>query len=100
MARILLCSSAVRVPDSQANRKMDVAWGQISRILKLGKKNVPVVPNWFQPCQCCCRLCSADRSVVLALLQVAIFLDSMKLFRFSITSSSCDDCLEQPEPEE
>ena len=21
------------------------------------KKNTPVIPNWFQPCQCCCCLC-------------------------------------------
>ena len=21
------------------------------------ERNAPVVPNWFQPCQCCCRLC-------------------------------------------
>ena len=37
MARILLCSSAVRVHDSQAYRKMDVTSEHISRILKLRK---------------------------------------------------------------
>ena len=35
MARILLCSSAVRVHDSQARRKMDVTRDRISRILDL-----------------------------------------------------------------
>ena len=35
MARILLCSSAVRVHDSQAYRKMDVTRERISRILEL-----------------------------------------------------------------
>ena len=24
---------------------------------KWTKRNTPVVPNWFQPCQCCCCLC-------------------------------------------
>ena len=37
MARILLCSSAVRVHDSQAYRKMDVTRERISRILELGE---------------------------------------------------------------
>ena len=66
-----------------------------SRTFQLRK--VPINPNWFQICQCCCRLCypgdllclpfqfvqydlqhdfawtadEADRLVVLALLQVA-----------------------------
>ena len=35
MARILLCSSAVRVHDSQANKKKDVTRERISRILEL-----------------------------------------------------------------
>ena len=35
MACILLCSSAVRVHDSQAYRKMDVTRERISRILEL-----------------------------------------------------------------
>ena len=35
MARILLCSSAVRVHDSQAYRKMDVTKERISLILEL-----------------------------------------------------------------
>ena len=35
MARILLCSSAVRVHDSQAYRKMNVTRRRISRILEL-----------------------------------------------------------------
>ena len=35
MGCILLCSSAVRVHDSQAYRKMDVTRERISRILKL-----------------------------------------------------------------
>ena len=37
MARILLWSSAVRVHDSQAYRKMDVTSERISRIFKLGE---------------------------------------------------------------
>ena len=35
MARILLWSSAVRVHDSQAHRKMDVTMERISRVLEL-----------------------------------------------------------------
>ena len=56
MTRILLCSSAVRVHDSQAYRKMGVTRKRICRILEM-RDYAPVVPNWFQPCQCCCRLC-------------------------------------------
>ena len=37
MACILLCSSAVRVHDSQANKKMDVTRKHIGRILELRK---------------------------------------------------------------
>ena len=37
MACVLLCSSAVRVHDSQAYRKMDVTRERISRILELRK---------------------------------------------------------------
>ena len=55
MACILLWSSAVRVHDSQACTKMDVTREHISRILEL--RNTPVIPNWFQLCQCCCCLC-------------------------------------------
>ena len=36
-------------------QKMDVTRQRISRILK--QRNTPVIPNWFQPCQCCCCLC-------------------------------------------
>ena len=54
MAFILLWSSAVRVHDSQAYRKMDDKGAQQ---LHLGtERNTPVIPNWFQPCQCCCCL--------------------------------------------
>ena len=35
MARILLCSSAVRIHNSQAYRKMDVTRERVSRILEL-----------------------------------------------------------------
>ena len=35
MASILLWSTAVRVHDSQAHRKMDVTWERIGRILEL-----------------------------------------------------------------
>ena len=35
MARILLCSSAVRIHDSQAHRKMDVTRECVSRIMEL-----------------------------------------------------------------
>ena len=55
MACILLRSSAVRVHDSQAHRKMDMTKERISCILEL-RKNTPVNPNWFQPCRCCCCL--------------------------------------------
>ena len=47
LACFLLWSSAVRVHDSPAYRKMDVTRERISRITS----------NWFQPCQCCCCLC-------------------------------------------
>ena len=53
---IRLWSSAVRVHDSQACRKMDVTRERIRRILEL-KTNTPVIPHWFQSCQCCCCLC-------------------------------------------
>ena len=56
MACILLWSSAVRVHDSQAYRKMDATRERISRILEL-REIFFVNPNWFQPCQCCCCLC-------------------------------------------
>ena len=56
MACILLWSSALRVHDSQAYRKMDVTRERISRILELREYTL-VNPNWFQPCQCCCCLC-------------------------------------------
>ena len=54
MAYILLWSSAVRVHDPQTYRKMD---DKGAYQLYLGtERNTPVIPNWFQPCQCCCRL--------------------------------------------
>ena len=56
MAYILLWSSAVRVHDSQAYRKMDVTKERISHILELTERNTSVIANWFQPCQCCCCL--------------------------------------------
>ena len=56
MACILLWSSAVRVHDSQAYKKMDVTRERISRILEPREK-LFVNPDWFQPCQCCCCLC-------------------------------------------
>ena len=55
-ARILLCSSAVRVHVSQAHRMMNVTKGGHQQYLGT-ERYVPVVPNWFQPYQCCCRLC-------------------------------------------
>ena len=59
MACVLLLSSALRVYDSQAYRKMDVTRERISRILELrgAERNTLVNPNWFQHCQCCCCLC-------------------------------------------
>ena len=56
MACILLWSSAVRVHDSQAYRKMDVTREYISHILEL-REILFIIPNWFQHCQCCCCLC-------------------------------------------
>ena len=56
MACILLWSSAVRVHDSQAYSRMDVTRKRISCGLGL-RENTPVIPNWFQPCQCYCCLC-------------------------------------------
>ena len=49
MARILLCSSAVRVHDSQAYRKMDVTRDQIGRILEL--KEMLLSFQRGSPCQ-------------------------------------------------
>ena len=43
---ILLWSSAVRVHDLQAYRKMDVTRKRISRILEM-RKTTPVIQNWF-----------------------------------------------------
>ena len=56
MACTLLWTSAVRVHDSQAYRKMDVTKGAHQTYLGT-ERNIPVIPNWFQPCQCCCSLC-------------------------------------------
>ena len=56
MATILLCSSVVRVHDSQAHKKMCVGKERIGRILEL-RGFSPVVPNWSQPWQRCCRQC-------------------------------------------
>ena len=52
MACILLWSSAVRVHDSQAYRKMEVTRERISCILEL-REILLSFQNWFQPCQCC-----------------------------------------------
>ena len=58
MACILFWSSAVRVHDSQAYRKMDVTTDKGAHQLYLGaKRNASVIQNWIQPCQCCCCLC-------------------------------------------
>ena len=56
MVCIRLWSSAVRVHDSQAYRKMGVTRERISFFLG-PERNTPVIPNWFQHCQCCCCLC-------------------------------------------
>ena len=48
MACFLLWSSAVKVYDSQANRKVDVTRERISRIYLGSKRNISVIPNWFQ----------------------------------------------------
>ena len=50
MVCLLLQSSAVRVYDSHAYGKMDVTRERNRRIS-------PVIRNWFQHCQYCCRLC-------------------------------------------
>ena len=45
----VLCSSAMRVHDSQAYRKMAVTGECIRCILEL-REMAPVVPDWFQLC--------------------------------------------------
>ena len=60
---ILLWSSAVRVHESQAYRKMDVTRERISRILEL-REILLSFQKWFQPCQCCCCLCCPGASVI------------------------------------
>ena len=55
MACLLLYSSAVRVHDSKAHWKMDVT--RVRQSYLGTEKNAPVIPNWFQPCQRCYRLC-------------------------------------------
>ena len=83
MACILLWSSAVRVHDSQAYRKMDVTRERISRVLEL--RNTHVIPNWFQPCRCCWCLCYPGESLRIGTLvsynwaQVLEACDSLKL---------------------
>ena len=57
MACILLWSAAVRGHDSQANSKMDVTREGAHRWFLGSERNTPVIPNWFQLCQCCCCLC-------------------------------------------
>ena len=66
MACILLRSSAVRVHDSQAYRKMDMTRELIGRIM--GLREIPVTPNWFQPCHCCCCLCYPGEYLVFGTL--------------------------------
>ena len=56
MACILLWSSAVRVHDSQAYRKMDVTRERISRILEL-REILLSIKTGFSLFQCCCCLC-------------------------------------------
>ena len=55
MACILPWSSAVKVHDSQAYRKMYMTRKRISRISEL-RETLLVIRNWLQPCQCCCCL--------------------------------------------
>ena len=64
MACILLWSSAVRVHDSQAYRKMNVTRGQHQSYLG-AERNTLVNQNWFQPCQCCCCLCYTSTHLTL-----------------------------------
>ena len=59
MARILLCSSYVGVHDSQAYKQTDVTYKEVIQSYFGTDRNAPVVPNWFQPCQCRCHLCYA-----------------------------------------
>ena len=40
--------------NSRAYRKMDVTRERINHGTE---KNTPVIPHWFQSCQCCCCLC-------------------------------------------
>ena len=45
----------MEVLDLQAYRKMDVTR---KHQLYLGTERYShVAPNWFEPCQCCCRVC-------------------------------------------
>ena len=48
----LLCGSMIR--------KCKGRWmWQGSASVHLGtERNTPIIPNWFQPCQCCCCLCN------------------------------------------
>ena len=43
--------------DSQAYRKMDVCDKGSHQPCLGTERNIPVIPNWFQPCQCRCYLC-------------------------------------------
>ena len=56
MTCIFLWSSAVRVHDSHAYRKMNLTRERINCTLET-ERNTSVISNWFQPCQCCCCLC-------------------------------------------
>ena len=59
------------------------------------KRNIPVIPNWFQPCQCCCCLCYPGEYLRLGTLisynwaQVLEACDSLKLL--SIYFDLCVD---------
>ena len=62
------------------------------------EKNTPVIPNWFQPCQCCCCLCCPGKYLGLGTLisynwaQVLEVCDCLKLL--SINFDLCVDATE------
>ena len=35
----------------------DVCDKEVRQLYLVTERNTPVIPNWFQPCQCCCCLC-------------------------------------------
>ena len=94
MACTLICSSAVRVYDSQAYTNMNMIRQCISRYLGT-ERNAPVIPNWFQPCQCCCCVCYSgeylglETLIIYNLAQVLEARDSLKLL--SIYFDFCVD---------